>query len=92
METPITERQARLFHPEVSWDHVETPGFYVSRATGNTYHVLAEALIKGASCVIQQVSAHPKRLAQLVRDLFHVECSRTVALRRLLAIPQKKAR
>ena len=57
-------------HPEVSWDELETPGFYVSRATGNGYRVPAEALIKGASPVIQQVSAHPSRLVKISDNPF----------------------
>ena len=48
-------------HPEVSWDDLDTPGFYVSRSTGNGYRVPAEALIKGGSPVIEQVSAQPSR-------------------------------
>ena len=56
MESQQTERDSAS-HPEVSWDDLETPGFYVSRATGNGYRVPTEALVKGASPVIQQVSA-----------------------------------
>jgi len=48
-------------HPEVSWDDLDTPGFYVSRSTRNGYRVPAEALIKGGSPVIEQVSAQPSR-------------------------------
>ena len=67
MEQQTTDRKMNPSHPEVSWDDLETPGFYVSRATGNGYRVPAEALIKGASPVIEQVSAHPSRLVK-VRD------------------------
>ena len=48
----------------MSWDDLATPGFYVSRATGNGYRVPAEALIKGASPVIEQVNAQPSRLVK----------------------------
>jgi len=65
MEAQTTERKTSASHPEVSWDSLETPGFYVSRATGNGYRVPAEALIKGASPVIEQVSAQPSRLVKL---------------------------
>jgi hypothetical protein len=59
MESQTTERKTSLSPPEVSWDELETHGFYVSRAPGNGYRVPAEALIKGASPVIEQVSAQP---------------------------------
>jgi hypothetical protein len=61
METQTTERKISPSHPEVSWGDLEAPGFYVSRASGNGYRVPAEALIKGASPVIEQVSAQPSR-------------------------------
>jgi hypothetical protein len=64
METKTRERKMSPSHPEVSWDVLEVPGFYVSRATENGYRP-AEALIKGASLVIEQVSAQPPRPAKL---------------------------
>jgi hypothetical protein len=64
MESHQPERNSPS-HPEVSWDDMETPGFYVSRTTGNGYRVPAEALIKGASPVIEQVSSKPSRLVRL---------------------------
>jgi hypothetical protein len=70
MEAQTTERKASPSHPEVSWDDLETPGFYVSRATGNGYRVPAEALIKGASPVIEQVSAQPSRLVKVSDNPF----------------------
>jgi hypothetical protein len=42
----------------------------VSRATGNGYRIPAEALIKGASPVIEQVSARPSRLVKLSDNPF----------------------
>jgi hypothetical protein len=57
-------------YPEVSWDHLETPGFYVSRATGNGYRVPADASIKGGSPVIAQVSAKPSRLVKISGNPF----------------------
>jgi hypothetical protein len=57
-------------HPEVSWDDLDTPGFYVSRSTGNGYRVPAEALIKGGSPVIEQVSAKPSRLVRISDNPF----------------------
>lgn len=70
MESQQTERKSRPSHPEVSWDDLESPGFYVSRSTGNGYRVPAEALIKGASPVIEQVSAQPSRLVKLSDNPF----------------------
>jgi hypothetical protein len=49
MENQTTERKMSPSHPEVSWDGLEAPDFYVSRATGNGYRVPAEALIKVAA-------------------------------------------
>jgi hypothetical protein len=69
MESQQTERNSASY-PEVSWDALETPGFYVSRATGNGYRVPAEALIKGASPIIEQVSAKPSRLVKLSDNPF----------------------
>ena len=65
METQNTERKTNPSHLEVSWDDLETPGFYVSRATGNGYRIPSEALIKGASPVIEQVSSQPSRLVKV---------------------------
>lgn len=42
----------------------------LSRATGNGYRVPAEALIRGASPVIEQVSANPSRLVRLSENPF----------------------
>jgi hypothetical protein len=70
METPTTERKTNPSHLEVSWDDLETPGFYVSRATGNGYRVPAETLIKGASPVIEQVSSQPSRLVKVSDNPF----------------------
>jgi hypothetical protein len=44
MESQPTERNSAS-RPEVSWDDLDTPGFYVSRSTGNGYRVPAEALM-----------------------------------------------
>jgi hypothetical protein len=65
MESQATERMMSPSLPEVSWEGLETPGFYVSRTTGNGYRVPAEALIKGASPIIEQVSSQPSRLVKL---------------------------
>jgi hypothetical protein len=70
MEEQTTGGKMNPSHPEVSWDDLETPGFYVSRATGNGYRVPAEALIKGASPVIEQVSVQPSRLVKLSDNPF----------------------
>ena len=70
METHSTERKKSPSHLEVSWDDLESPGFYLSRATGNGYRVPAEALIKGASPVIEQVSAQPSRMMKLSDNPF----------------------
>jgi hypothetical protein len=71
METQTNERKINTSsHPEVNWDDLETPGFYVSRATGNGYRVPAEALIKGASPVIEQVSTQPSRLVKVSDNPF----------------------
>lgn len=69
MESQPNERNSAS-HPEVSWDDLDTPGFYVSRSTGNGYRVPAEALIKGASPVIEQVSAKPSRLVRISDNPF----------------------
>jgi hypothetical protein len=69
MENQTTERR-KPSHPEVSWEDLETPGFYVSRGTGNGYRIPAEALIKGASPVIEQVSAQPSRLVKVSDNPF----------------------
>jgi hypothetical protein len=69
MESQQSERNSAS-HPEVSWDDLDTPGFYVSRSTGNGYRVPPEALIKGASPVIEQVSARPSRLVKLSENPF----------------------
>jgi hypothetical protein len=65
MESQQTEQ-----NPAVSWDDLETPGFYVSRETGNGYRVPPEGLIRGASPVIEQVSARPTRLVRLSENPF----------------------
>jgi hypothetical protein len=70
MESQTRERQTSGSHTEVSWGDLETPGFYVSRATGNGYRIPAEALIKGASPVIEQVSAQPSRLVKVSDNPF----------------------
>jgi hypothetical protein len=70
METPASEHKMPPSALEVSWDDLESPGFYVSRATGNGYRVPAEALIKGASPAIQQVSAQPSRLVRISENPF----------------------
>lgn len=70
MESQTTERKTNVSHLEVSWGDLETPGFYVSRATGNGYRVPPEALIKGASPVIEQVSAEPSRLVKVSDNPF----------------------
>jgi hypothetical protein len=69
MESQSTERKNPL-HPEVSWEDLETPGFYVCRATGNGYRVPSDALIKGASPVIEQVSSQPSRLVKVSDNPF----------------------
>jgi hypothetical protein len=69
MESQQTEH-SNASHPEVSWDDLEAPGFYVSRSTGNGYRVPWEALIKGASPVIEQVSKKPSRLVRLSENPF----------------------
>ena len=70
METQNRERRANPSHPEVAWDELDTPGFYVSRTTGNGYRIPGEALIKGASPVIEQVSAQPSRLVKVSDNPF----------------------
>jgi hypothetical protein len=70
MEEQAPERHRSLSLSEVSWGDLETPGFYVSRATGNGYRVPADALIKGGSPVIEQVSAQPSRLVKLSENPF----------------------
>ena len=70
METKTMERKMSPSHTEVSWDDLEAPGFYVSLGTGNGYRVPAEALIKSASPVIEQVSAQPSRLVKLSDNPF----------------------
>jgi hypothetical protein len=70
VEVQKTENKMHLSLSEVSWGDLETPGFYVSRATGNGYRIPAEALIKGASPVIEQVSAQPSRLVKLSENPF----------------------
>ena len=70
MESQTTEQRTNGSHPEVSWGDLETPGFCVSRATGNGYRIPAEALIKGASPVIEQVSAQPSRLVKVSDNPF----------------------
>ena len=69
MDSKQTEQHSTS-HPEVSWGDLEVPGFYVSRETGNGYRVPAEALIKGASPAIAQVSAKPSRLVRLSENPF----------------------
>jgi hypothetical protein len=70
MERQTTERKATPSHPEVYWDDLGAPGFYVSRATGNGYRVPAEALTGGASPVIEQVSTQPSRLVKVSDNPF----------------------
>ena len=65
-----TEKNVTSSLPEVSWDDLETPGFYVSRETGNGYRIPSEALVKGASPIIEQVSARPTRLVRLSENPF----------------------
>ena len=65
MEAQGTERMSSPSLQEVSWDNLETPGFYVSWSTGNGYRVPTEPLVKGASPIIEQVSARPSQLVKL---------------------------
>ena len=69
MENQTTDRRGSSY-PEVSWEDLEMPGFYVCRTTGTGYRVPAEALIKGASPVIEQVSSHPSRLVKVSDNPF----------------------
>ena len=48
MESQQTEHSTTA-PPEVSWDDLEVPGFYVCRSTGNGYRVPSEALAKTRS-------------------------------------------
>jgi hypothetical protein len=64
------ESQHNEQSPAVSWDDLETPGFYISRETGNGYRVPPEGLIRGASPAIEQVSASPTRLVRLSENPF----------------------
>jgi hypothetical protein len=66
VESQQNERNSAS-NPEVSGD---MPGHYVSRSTGNGYRVPAEARIKGASPVIEPVSAKPSRLVKLSDNPF----------------------
>ena len=70
MEAQTTERKTSSSHPEVSWEDLETPGFYVSLRPGNGYRISSEALIKGASPVIEQVSAQLSRLVTVSDNPF----------------------
>ncbi len=70
MECQTTQRRSPS-HPEVSREDLEMPEFYVCRATGITGHrVPAEALIKGASPLIEQVSSQPTRLVKVSHNPF----------------------
>jgi hypothetical protein len=69
MESQHTEPNS-AYYTQVTLDALEKPGFYVSPATGNGYRVPAEALIKGASPIIEQVSAKPSRLVKLSDNPF----------------------
>lgn len=53
---------------ETDWSHMETPGAYVDRATGDLYRVPAESLVAGCSPTITKVSRSPSRLICISTD------------------------
>jgi hypothetical protein len=55
---------------EVSWAQITEPGAYVERGSGDLYRIPQEALIPGASTVIQKESAGSSRMFQISKDPF----------------------
>jgi hypothetical protein len=62
--------QQKVFLKEVSWEEIEEPGTYAERGSGDLYRIPQEALVRGASPVIQKQSSGSSRMVQLSTDPF----------------------
>lgn len=60
------ERRGQLI--ETSWDQLDSPGAYVELETGDLYRVPQEAVVQGASPIIQKVSHTTARLVRVSED------------------------
>jgi len=62
--------QQKAFLKEVSWEEIEEPGTYAERGSGDLYRIPQEALVRGASPVIQKQSTGSSRMVKLSADPF----------------------
>ncbi|HEY2988716.1 MAG TPA: hypothetical protein VGL11_13380 [Candidatus Binatia bacterium] len=62
--------QQKVFLKEVSWEEIEEPGTYAERGSGDLYRIPQEALVRGASPVIQKQSNGSSRMVKLSTDPF----------------------
>ena len=60
----------RSFLKEVSWEEIEEAGTYAERGSGDLYRIPQEALVRGASPVIQKQSNGSSRMVKLSPDPF----------------------
>ncbi|HEY2988727.1 MAG TPA: hypothetical protein VGL11_13435 [Candidatus Binatia bacterium] len=62
--------QQKSFLKEVSWEEIEEPGTYAERGSGDLYRIPQEALVRGASPIIQKQSFGSSRMVKLSADPF----------------------
>lgn len=70
MRTASIEPGRKSFLSETSWEEINEPGAYVEVGSGDLYRVPKEALLPGASPVIQKQSAGSSRFVRLSADPF----------------------
>ena len=52
------------------WTHIDQPGFYVNKGTGQGFRITRELLIPGASPALSVLGAEGERFVQLSTDPF----------------------
>ena len=60
----------RMSLAELSWEDINEPGAYIEVGSGDLYRVPKEALVPGASPVIQKQSSGSSRFVRLSPDPF----------------------
>jgi len=67
---PSGQPQQKVFLKESSWEEIEEPGTYAEKGSGDLYRIPQEALVRGASPVIQKQSNGSSRMVKLSGDPF----------------------
>ena len=57
-------------HEVTGWTHIDQPGFYVNKRTGQGFRITKELLIPGASPALSVLGAESERYVQLTSDPF----------------------